>query len=72
MLAWVIIATVGPTLAADPVTPLNGGGLALSLIAFAACLAVAALLSIRYWERRREREPERMLVADEPVGEPIS
>jgi hypothetical protein len=72
VLAWVIVATVGPTLAGDPVTPLNGGGQALSLIAFAACLAMATLLSLRYWERRREREPERIPVADEPVGEPIS
>lgn len=72
VLAWAIVATVGPTLAGDPVTPLNGGGRALSLIAFAACLAMATLLSMRYWERRREREPERMPVADEPVGEPIS
>jgi hypothetical protein len=72
VLVWAIVATIGPTLTGDPVTPLNGGGQALSLIAFAACLAMATLLSLRYWERRREREPERMPVADEPVGEPIS
>jgi hypothetical protein len=71
-LAWVLVAVIGPTLALDPVTPLQGGTESLSLIAAAAAISLATLAVLRYRERRGERSPERV-PASEPVrGERVS
>jgi hypothetical protein len=62
VLGWAVVSIVGPTVAGDPVTPLDGGPAALSLIAVAAVASLAALLGLRYRERRAERAPGRLAV----------
>jgi len=62
LLGWAVVSIVGPTVAGDPVTPLADGPAALSLIAVAAVASLAALLGLRYRERRAERAPGRLAV----------
>ena len=71
VIGWVAIAVVGPTVAGDPITPLDGGPAALTLIAFSAALSMGTLLALRYRERRSEPDLER-LVAPAPGFERIS
>ena len=62
VLGWAVVSIVGPTVAGDPVTPLDDGPAALSLIAVAAVASLAGLLALRYRERRAERAPGRLAV----------
>jgi hypothetical protein len=50
--AWAVLAVVGPSVAGDPLTPLDGDPASLTLVAGAAFVAVATLLVLRYLERR--------------------
>ena len=64
VLAWAAVSVAGPTLAGDPITPLDGAPAALTLIAAAAVLSLGTLGLLGYRERRRE-------VADRlSLGEP--
>ncbi|TMK73032.1 MAG: hypothetical protein E6G48_06100 [Actinobacteria bacterium] len=62
LLGWAVVSIAGPTVAGDPVTPLDDGPAALSLIAVAAVASLAGLLALRYRERRAERAPGRLAV----------
>jgi hypothetical protein len=53
--AWVVLATIGPTVAGDPETPLAHGTPALALIAMSGLIGAAALLALRARERRPDR-----------------
>jgi hypothetical protein len=71
VIGWVGIAVVGPTVAGDPITPLDGGPAALTLVAICAALSVGTLFALRYRERGSEPAPE-PLVASAPGFERIS
>jgi hypothetical protein len=62
VLGWAVVSIAGPTVAGDPVTPLDDGPAALSLIAVAVVASMTALLVLRYRERRAERAPDRLAV----------
>ena len=55
LLGWVAVSVFGPTIADEPVTPLDGGSDALFVVAFGAVAAVAAVLLYRY--RRTSADP---------------
>jgi hypothetical protein len=58
--------------AGDPVTPLDDGPAALTLVALAVAASATALLALRYRERRADRATERLIAPGAPVGERIS
>ena len=62
VLGWAVVSIVGPTAAGDPVTPLDHGAAALSLIAVAVATSLTALLALRYRERRADRALEGLAV----------
>jgi hypothetical protein len=62
VIGWAAIATVGPTVAGDPITPLDGGPATLTLVAISAALSVGTLLALRYRERRSEPASDRLVV----------
>jgi hypothetical protein len=72
LLGWALASVVGPTVAGDPVTPLDDGPAALTLVALAVAASLTTLLSLRYRERRADRATERLLAPGSPVGERIS
>ena len=57
-----MIAIVGPTVAGDPVTPLDDGRAALTLVAVGVVASVTTLLALRYRERRAEPAPDGLAV----------
>ena len=58
VLGWAVVSIAGPTVAGDPVTPLDDGPAALSLIAVGVVASLTALLALRYRERRAEPAPD--------------
>jgi hypothetical protein len=66
--AWSFVSIVGPTIAGDPVAPLNGGSAALALVGFAALSSVVTLVVLRYRELRPDRRAGQ--VRAEPRFEP--
>src|SRR5919108_287104 len=54
LVAWTAVSVIGPTVAGDSVTPLDGSPAALALIAFGALVSLATLLLLRYRELRWE------------------
>ena len=72
LLGWALASVFGPSVAGDPVTPLGDGQAALTLVALAVAASVAALLALRYRERRADRATERLIAPGSPVGERIS
>jgi hypothetical protein len=62
VLGWAVVSIVGPTVAGDPVTPLDDGPATLSLIAVAVLASLTTLLALRYRERRAERAPDGLAV----------
>jgi len=62
VLAWAAVSVVGPTVAGDPLTPLDGGPAALTLVAMAAALSLGTLLVLGYRERRVARLADRLAV----------
>lgn len=52
--AWALVSAVGPTIAGDRVTPLDGGGQALFLVAGAAAAATLALVAFGWRARRAQ------------------
>ena len=60
--AWVVVSIFGPGISSDPVTPLDGGGNSLVLIAIGTLAALAALAQL--WFRRSRPE--------EAQGSPLS
>jgi len=71
-LGWTVVAIVGPTLALDPVTPLDGGAETMSLIALAAGASIATLCLLRYRERRAERSAAGLAASEPALGERTS
>jgi hypothetical protein len=65
VLAWSLVSTAGPTVAGDPVTPLQDGSGSLILVAAGVAGSLVALVVLRRRERQAERGP-RQLVAAEP------
>jgi hypothetical protein len=52
VLGWAVLSAVGPTLAGDPITPLEHGASALALIAGSAVVSLSTLLVLHLRERR--------------------
>lgn len=69
---WVVVAVLGPSVAGQPVEPLQGDGLALLGVAIAAGVSTLALAALRYRERRREPDRGDSLTGELALGEPIS
>lgn len=69
---WALIAIFGPTLAGDPVTPIDGGRETVQLIAAAGAASVAVVALLRYRERRADRRPARVAGSKPALGERIS
>jgi hypothetical protein len=67
VLAWSLLSIVGPTIAGDPVTPLNHGSPALALVAAGALLSLFTLAALRWRELRPDRR--RTQVRAEPSFE---
>jgi hypothetical protein len=63
VLGWAVIAIAGPTVAGDPITPLDGGRAAITLVAIAAATSAAVLATLRLRERRAERGLDRLAVS---------
>jgi hypothetical protein len=61
--AWAVISILGPTLAGDPVTPLNHGTPALALIAGSVVASAATLVVLGLRERRDEGARDPLLLA---------
>jgi hypothetical protein len=72
LLGWAVVAVIGPTAAGDPVTPLDDGPAALTLVAVAVAASLTTLLALRYRERRAERAAGPLVAPGSPVGERIS
>jgi hypothetical protein len=62
VLGWAVLSVVGPTVAGDPITPLDGSPAALTLVAVAAAASTTVLLVLRYRERRADRAADRLAV----------
>jgi hypothetical protein len=69
---WAVIATVGPTIAGEPVEPLDGGPSALYGVAIATIASASTLIVLRYRERRGERARSEPITSELALGEPIS
>jgi hypothetical protein len=52
VLGWAVLSTAGPTIAGDPVTPLEHGASALALIGGSAIVSIGTLLVLHLRERR--------------------
>jgi hypothetical protein len=63
--AWAALSAIGPTLAGDVNTPLDGSAPALAIVAASAILAVGCLLVLRLRERRDD-SPGGLAVASQP------
>src|SRR3954454_11925495 len=63
LVAWTVIAAVGPTLAGAPVTPLTHGTPALALIAGSAVASAGTLLVLGLRKRRDETARDPLLLA---------
>ncbi|MGZ5313623.1 MAG: hypothetical protein ACXWEA_05405 [Solirubrobacterales bacterium] len=70
--AWAALSVLGPTIASDQVTPLDGGGSALWLVGAGALSAAATLVILRYRERRRAPIDSGIVVGAPALGERIS
>ena len=69
--AWVVVAVLGPTIAGDPVTPLDGGSESFVLIGAGALLAALVLLALPALAdpssgRRPRRRPAELALGDRP------
>jgi hypothetical protein len=58
--AWSVVAIAGPTIAGDPITPLDDGSAALVLVAAGLAASLLTLLALRYRELRADRPPRRV------------
>ena len=73
LLAWAVVSVVGPSVAGDPIVPLDEEGrAALTLVALALAASATALLVLRYRERRASRTTEPLVPPGSPLGERIS
>jgi hypothetical protein len=70
-LVWGVVSIVGPTLAGDPITPLDGGRESVWIIAVAAAASASTLLLLRYRERRAGA-PRRPAPSEPATAERIS
>jgi hypothetical protein len=57
LFGWALVAVIGPTIAGDPITPLDDGSAALELIGLALAASALVLGVLRYRELRQERAP---------------
>jgi hypothetical protein len=71
-LGWAAVSMGGPTLAGDPVTPLEGGWNAVWPVAVGAGLSLFTLLLLWVRNRRSERAPAHPGISEPRLGEPIS
>jgi hypothetical protein len=60
VVAWSLVAIVGPTIAGDPITPLHNGSAALVLVAAGVAASLGTLLALRYRELRADRSPRQL------------
>jgi hypothetical protein len=67
--AWVAVATVGPSLSDDPVTPLGGDSSALLLVAAGAFAAAIGLVLLRYRRPTGREEAARGVQASLAFGD---
>jgi hypothetical protein len=72
LVAWVVVATVGPTIAGEPVEPLDGSPSALIGVAIAAATASTVLIALRYRERRQDASRADPITGELALGERMS
>jgi hypothetical protein len=72
LLGWAVVSVVGPSVAGDPIAPLDDGRAALTLVALATAASATALLALRYRERRAAGASGRLVRPASAVGERIS
>jgi hypothetical protein len=73
LLVWAAVSAVGPYVAGDPVTPLDEGPAALTLIAAGVAASLATLLTLRYRELRTDRVAASLVrPGSSPLGERIT
>jgi hypothetical protein len=72
LIAWTVVSLVGPTLAGDPITPLDGGPAAVPLIVGAAVASLLTLLALDYRRRHAERASRPLPVAPSAAPEQVS
>lgn len=69
---WVVLAVVGPSIAGQPVEPLQGDAVALLGVGVAAGLSAVVLAALRYRERRGEVPPAERLTGELALRERTS
>jgi hypothetical protein len=69
---WAVVAIVGPSIAGQPVEPLQGDGKAMIGVAVAVGVAGLTLAALGYRGRRRESEPSGAIRAELALGERTS
>jgi hypothetical protein len=73
LLVWAAVSAIGPSVAGDPVTPLDAGPAALTLIAAGVVASLATLLILRYRELRTDRVAASLVRSgSSPLGERIT
>ncbi|MGH2954945.1 MAG: hypothetical protein ACRDK9_13205 [Solirubrobacterales bacterium] len=69
LLGWVAVSALGPTIAEEPVTPLDGGPEALLVVACGALASLAALAVYRYRARAERRSGREPITAELALGD---
>jgi hypothetical protein len=67
---WVVVSAFGPTLAKNPVTPIDGGSISFTVIGAGVLAALAAVAALRY--RSPSGRPVRPAIGELALGERTS
>jgi hypothetical protein len=68
---WLVVSAFGPTLAENPVTPIDGGSISFTVIGLGAAAGLAAVAALRYRSAGRGR-PVRPAIGELALGERTS
>jgi hypothetical protein len=68
---WLVVSSFGPTLAENPVTPIDGGSISFTVIGLGAVAGLAAVAALRYRSARPER-PVRPAIGELALGDRTS
>jgi hypothetical protein len=68
---WLVVSAFGPTLAENPVTPIDGGSISFTVIGLGAAAGLAAVAALRYRSAGRGR-PVRPAIGELALGDRTS